>query len=454
MIDYAAAFGALPARIWPVLAAALEAVDPAQAVRAQVRRAGSTLLVGREPLDLDVIRRVIVLGAGKAGAPMAQAIEEILGDRIDAGCVVVKHGHSGPTNRVAIREAGHPVPDAAGLRAGAEIRALAEGAQADDLVLCLLSGGGSALLEDLATPISLDDLQQATGLLLASGAAIHEINAVRKHLSLVKGGQLARAAAPARLVTLILSDVVGSPLDVIASGPTVPDPTSWQTAWAVIERYSLTEALPAPVAARLRAGLQGVLPDTPKPGDPAFARSTTLIVGDNAVAAEAAVVRAGELGWNPLLLTTFLEGEAREAARFALAIAREVQAHGGPVAPPACLIFGGETTVMLGSSPGRGGRNQEIALSAALALEGAQGIVLVSLATDGTDGPTDAAGGWADGETLARARQAGHDAHAALRRHDAYPWLQGAGALLRTGPTRTNVNDLLFVFVDAPPANP
>jgi hydroxypyruvate reductase len=249
------------------------------------------------------------------------------------------------------------------------------------------------------------------------------------------------------LLTLVLSDVVGSPLDVIASGPTVPDATTWAYAWAVIERYSLADRLPEPVRAHLRAGIDGRIPDTPKVDDPAFARAAAVIVGDNAVAAEAAAAAARAQGWHPLILTTFLEGEAREAAKSAVAVAREVRAHGRPVPGPACLILGGETTVMLGSEPGQGGRNQELALAAALALAGTAGITLVALATDGTDGPTDAAGGIVDGETVARAAELGLDAHAALRRHDAYPWLDAAGALLRTGPTRTNVNDLLFVFV-------
>ncbi|RIK25136.1 MAG: glycerate kinase, partial [Chloroflexi bacterium] len=276
---------------------------------------------------------------------------------------------------------------------------------------------------------------------------INEINTLRKHCSALKGGQLARAAAPATLVTLVLSDVVGSPLDVIASGPTVPDTSTWQDAWSVVEKYDLAEKLPPSIVQRLRAGLAGEIADTPKPGDPAFAGAHTLVVADNRVAAEAACKKAAEVGFHPLLLSTYIEGEASVIARVAVALAKEVQASSQPVAAPACLILGGETTVTLGADAGQGGRNQELALAAALGLEGSTGITVVSLATDGTDGPTDSAGGLADGTTVARGQALGLDAADHLRRHDAYPYLQAVQDLLVTGPTQTNVNDLVFVFV-------
>ncbi|MCO6452531.1 MAG: glycerate kinase [Caldilineales bacterium] len=432
-----------------VLTAALAAVDPEQAVRAHLRLHNGRLHVADQVYDLDSYRRIIVLGAGKAGAPMAQAVETVLGERITDGCVVVKYGHEATTERVRIRQAAHPVPDQAGLDAGAEIVQLAGSAEPDDLVICLLSGGGSALLESLPAGISLADLRATTDLLLASGATINEMNALRKHLSLVKGGQLARAIAPATLITLVLSDVVGSPLDVIASGPTVPDQTTWADAWGVVERYQLGDRLPRPVHTRLQAGLVGDLPDTPKPGDVAFERVQTVIVADNAVAAAAAREEAERQGYDSLILSTFIEGEAASIARLAVALAREVQTHRRPVSPPACLILGGETTVSLGEDHGKGGRNQELALAAALLLDGMQGITVVSLATDGTDGPTDAAGGFADGDTMDSGRAIGLDAHAHLARHDAYPFLQATGNLLMTGPTRTNVNDLVFIFVES-----
>ncbi len=435
-------------RIVRVLEAALAAVDPAAATQAVLARNGDLLTVAGTRYDLNRYRRLIVLGAGKAGAPMTQAVEAVLGDRIHAGLVVVKDGHGGPTQTVEIAEAGHPRPNAAGVRAGERIMALAQEAGQDDLVIALLSGGGSALLVAPAPGLTLDDLQGLTDALLACGATIHEVNCLRKHCESLKGGQLARLVAPATLITLALSDVVGSPLDVIASGPTVPDATTWDDAWAIVRRYDLEDKLPAAVVRRLKAGLAGEIPDTPKAGDPAFADSRTLVVADNRVAALAAARMAREVGYAPLLLTTYLEGEAAQVARVAVALGREVLAHGEPVAPPACLILGGETTVTLGERPGKGGRNQELALAAGIALRDEPAITVVSLATDGTDGPTDAAGGIGDGGTVARGRAAGLDAEHALRRHDAYPFLAATHDLLLTGPTQTNVNDLVFVFVE------
>ncbi|NOZ49831.1 MAG: glycerate kinase [Chloroflexi bacterium] len=440
------------ATVFTLIQAALQAVDPYGAVRAHLQKQGQFLFVDDKKLNLDNFEHIYVLGAGKAGAPMAQAIEDILGERISGGCVVVKYGHQSPTRRLHILQAGHPLPDQAGLEAGQQILALAQAATADDLVLCLISGGGSALLESLPPALSLADLQTTTDLLLASGATIHEFNTVRKHLSLIKGGQLGRAASPATLLTLVLSDVVGSPLQIIASGPTVPDPSTWAQAWEIVEKYDLVQRLPATVRHRLHAGLIGELPDTPKPGAALFDRSHTLLIGDNATAAQAAAQTAVRRGYNTQILSTFIEGEAREIAKVAVALAREVRHHQRPVAPPACLILGGETTVTLGAEPGLGGRNQELALAAALALDAMPGITIVALATDGSDGPTDAAGAWVDGRTLARARALGLSAHQALRTHNAYPLLAQVGALLHTGPTRTNVNDLIFILVDPTPS--
>jgi len=435
-------------RYLEIMQAALDAVDPYAAVQAHLRVADGTLWAGERAFVLNKLRRIVVIGAGKAGSPMARAIEDVLGDAITAGLVVVKQGHGAPTARIEIVEASHPIPDEAGVAAGARVLDLAASAGADDLVLALISGGGSALLEAPAG-ISLADLQAMTDALLACGATINEINCLRKHMSRVKGGQLARAASPAALVTLVLSDVVGSPLDVIASGPTVPDSSTWADAWAVVEKYALAEALPAAVMARLRAGVRGEVPDTPKAGDPIFDRATTQIVGDNRVAALAACRRAQELGYHALLLTTYVEGEAREVAKLTVALAREVVASGQPAPAPACLILGGETTVTLGNAPGMGGRNQELALAAALGVAGSERITIASLATDGSDGPTDSAGGLVDGATVRLGEASGLDAGAMLRRHDAYPTLRTTGDLLVSGPTQTNVNDLIFVWVEA-----
>ncbi len=428
--------------------AALAAVEPRAAVLAAVQRDAHLLHVAGQTIDLRDVGRLLVLGAGKAGAPMAQALEERLGSRIDDGLVIVKQGHGAPTEFVRLREAGHPVPTQAGLDAGAELFALAGQAGADDLVFCLLSGGGSALLELLPPAITLADLQRTTNLLLACGATIEQVNRVRTAISRVKGGRLAAAVAPAQLITLVLSDVVGSPLTSIASGPTVPSTGGWEEAWQVVENFNLTERLPASVLDQLRAGLAGALPSLPRAGDPAFARAAVQVVADNAIAAAAACSAAQALGYHAQVLTTFLEGEAREVARVLVALAREVQAHGRPLPRPACLIFGGETTVTLNERPGMGGRNQELALAAALALEGSTGITLLALATDGSDGPTDAAGAVVDGATAARARAVGREPALALQAHDAYGLLEATGALLRTGPTRTNVNDLTVILID------
>lgn len=433
-------------RYLSIMQAALDAVDPYRAVHAQMRADGDTLQIGKRTYPLDRFRRVLVVGAGKAGAPMARATEDMLGDALTDGLVIVKRGHTAPTTRVQIVEAGHPIPTQEGIEAGERMLAMLEGADEHDLVIALLSGGGSALLEAPAE-ITLAELQAMTDALLACGATINEINCLRKHMSRVKGGQLARAASPATLITLVLSDVVGSPLDVIASGPTVPDSSTWQDAWTVVERYTLQQRLPSTMLARLQAGLQGKTPDTPKAGDPIFAGAQTLIVGDNRTAAQAAVRHAEELGYQTMLLTTFLEGEAKEAAKFAAAMAKEIGI-ASPLRAPACIVLGGETTVTLGDAPGMGGRNQELALAAALALEGRSAISVASLATDGSDGPTDSAGALVDGETVTRGHSVGLSAAAALRRHDAYPYLRATGDLLVTGPTQTNVNDLIFVWVE------
>ncbi len=435
-----------------IRAAALGAVEPGRAVRRFLSRDGDRLRVGDHVVLLDPARPVRLLAAGKAAVPMARAAASILGGRLGPGIVVTKHGHFDglpfPPGLTAI-EAGHPVPDDAGLAAVAAIEALLEGVGDQDVVLALFSGGASALLPDPAEGLTLADLQATTGALLRSGAPIGELNAVRKHLSKLKGGQLARRAQPAALAALILSDVVGDPLDVIASGPTAPDPTTFADAWAILEQRGLLAAVPAPVRRRLHDGVEGRLPDTPGPGDPLFSRVANVLVGSNRLAAEAAVSAAERLGYRTLLLSTFVEGEAREVAKVAAALAREILASGHPAAPPACLVLGGETTVTV-KGAGRGGRNQELALAAALLLEGIDGVSILALATDGTDGPTDSAGGVIDGGTAAAIRAAGIDPAAALADNDSYPALDSCGALLRTGPTGTNVNDLLVLLVGDP----
>ena len=429
-----------------ILAAALEAVDPKEAIKGQVSLIENTLRVGERAYDLSRYRRIIVVGGGKAGASMAKAIEEILGPRIAAGLVNVKYGHTADTQVIKVNEAGHPIPDEAGLDGAWRIAELAKGAEEDDLVICLISGGGSALLPLPCEGITLADLQTLNDALLRCGATINEINAVRKHLSQIKGGNLARLAHPAELVSLILSDVVGNPLDVIASGPAVADASTFAQACGVVEKYGLWGEIPPSVAERLRRGRDSLVPETPKAGDPIFARTYNMVVGSNEIAARAAIARARELGFNTLLLSTFVEGEAREVGRVFAAVAKEIAYSGQPVPRPACVVAGGETTVTL-RGQGKGGRNQELALAAALEIAGLEGAMVIGLATDGTDGPTDAAGALADGTTIKRARTRGLEAARYLADNDSYHFFEALGDLIITGPTNTNVNDLTFVFV-------
>ena len=434
--------------ILAVQQAALAAVEPGAAVRRHVRRRGNLLTIGRRDYDLAAFDRMWVVGGGKAATAMVAALHHILGARLHGGLVVTKFGYidtgldSGP---VEVVEAGHPLPDEAGVWGARRMADLLRSASEHDLVLAVISGGGSALLPLPSAGLHLEDLQATTDLLLRAGATIVELNAVRKHLSQIKGGGLVRLAGRAPVVSLILSDVVGDPLDVIASGPTVPDPTTFSDALNILQRYDLATQLPRAVREHLEAGQRGEIPDTPKEDSGLFARVHNLIVGSNRLAAEAAVSEARARGFEALLLSTFVEGEAREVALVAAALAKELVAHDRPVSRPACLVWGGETTVTV-RGQGKGGRNQELALAAALSIEGLHNVVLVALSTDGTDGPTDAAGAAVTGETVARARGLGLDPLAHLAENDAYSFFDALGDLIRTGPTGTNVNDLLFIF--------
>lgn len=434
-----------------ILRAALAAADPGAAIRRHVRLRDNVLLAGRTRYPLRAIRKIHVVGAGKAGATMAQAIEKlgVPAAQRGASLINVKYGHTGKPARSAARwiechECGHPVPDERGVRGAERIAEIATGAGKDDLVICLVSGGASALLPLPAPPITLAEKQEVTRLLLASGADIHEINTVRKHISLIKGGRLARLAYPARVLSLILSDVIGDDLDVIGSGLTAPDASTFSGAQAVLEKYGLTDRVPAAVGCRLAAGTRGEIRETPKTGDPAFARTQNLIVGSNRLAVEAAAVQAREQGFRTMILSTSIEGETRDVARMHAAIASEIGRYGRPLAPPACVISGGETTVTLRGS-GLGGRNQEFVLAAAIDISGLDRVVVLSAGTDGTDGPTDAAGAIADGQTLAR----GPDGSEYLAANDSYHYFEKLDDLLITGPTNTNVMDVHVVLVGA-----
>ncbi len=424
----------------------LRAVDAANAIRKYVRLENGVLTIGDKNYDLGDFSGVFVIGAGKASAEMARPLEEILGDHLVSGIINVKYGHGRSLRRVEVNEAGHPVPDEAGLRGAEKVKGTLSLTGESDLVIFLLSGGGSALLPSPAPGLTLEDKQRLTQWLLESGANIQEINAIRKHVSAVKGGHLARLAFPSTLVSLILSDVIGDSLDSIASGPTVPDGTTFKDCLRVLEKFGLTRKIPPAVQDHLEKGARGEIEETPKAGDPAFARTQNLIVGSNIQALLAAREKAESLGYNCLILSSSIEGETREIARMHAALAKEILASGHPVQRPACLISGGETTVTI-RGRGLGGRNQEFALAAGIAIEGLPDVIVVSGGTDGTDGPTDAAGAIADGTTVGRARALGLEATDYLRENDSYHFFEPLGDLLITGPTLTNVMDLRLVLV-------
>jgi len=429
-----------------ILRAALQAADPAEAIRRALVLRGNVLHVGTRSYDLRTSEHIYVVGAGKASAAMAVALEDILGERITAGWINVKDGYTAPTRRITIHEAGHPLPDARSVAGSAQIAALVRQAGEKDLVIALISGGGSALMTLPVEGITLSDMEQLTQALLRCGATINEINAIRKHIEQLKGGQLARLAYPAQVIALILSDVIGNPLDVIASGPTSPDPTTFADAYAVLHKHGLLQSMPASIVQRLRQGMANQVPETPKAqAEEVWRRTQNVVIASNQHAAQAAVEQARRLGFNTLLLSTFVEGEAREVARVLAALAKEVAHSGRPVPRPACLVAGGETTVAV-RGHGLGGRNQELALAAALSIAGLEHVAILSLGTDGTDGPTDAAGAIATGRTVTRAVQKGLQPLSYLADNDAYHFFQSLGDLIITGPTNTNVNDLMFVF--------
>ncbi len=425
-----------------ILAAAIAAAHPGEAVRRALQRQGDTLTVSGRDYDLKAYRRICLLALGKAAPAMTAAAVDVLGRDLSAGLLVCKQPVEGLSlPPVVERLAGdHPVPGARSLRAGEQALALVSSLGADDLLLCLISGGGSALLSAPPEGLSLSDLGALTARLLACGARIDEINTLRRRLDRLKGGGLARSSNGAALISLILSDVVGSPLEAIASGPSAPDPSTLADALAVWEKYDLAAHLPASILECLESAVE-----TPKPGDPLFARVQNLIVGSNLLSAQAALRQAEQEGFTPYLLRADLQGEARQAAFELATLLRQTCRTGEPVAPPACLVCGGETTVTL-AGDGRGGRNTELALAAVTELAGFPGVLLVTLASDGEDGSTPAAGAVVSGETHRRARELGLTPGACLARNDSYPFFEALDDLLKPGPTGTNVNDLVLMF--------
>ena len=431
------------------LAAGIEAADPARLTREAVSLVDGTLTVGDASYDLAAYDTVRILGGGKAAAAVAAKLESILGDTLDGGLVVTDAPEASPvsTQRVEVLAGDHPIPSERGVAHTRRLLDAAEAADESTLILGVITGGGSALMTAPAGQLSLADLQATTDALLASGATIDEINAVRKHCSASKGGRLAAATQPAAVCSLVVSDVVGNELATIASGPFVGDPTTYADACEVVDRYDCD--LPAAVADHLDGGAAGELAETPAPGDPVFASVTTPIIGDGRTAVAAAADRAREAGFSPLVLSSGIRGEAREAAKTQVAIAEEIRASGQPITPPAVVVSGGETTVSV-ECDGDGGPNQEFALSAAVELAASNvvagnaetEIVVAAVDTDGIDGPTDVAGGIVDSNTVSPA--AGRRALAA---NDAKTPLSAASAVIETGPTGTNVNDLRVVVI-------
>jgi len=425
---------------------ALKAVQPGAAIKRHCKFDGKTLFIGHRSYHLARYKNLYILGTGKATAPMAGAIEDIIDEKITGGIITVKFSHVADLKRINLIEAGHPIPDENGIRGASAILNLAKNVKEDDLILCLISGGGSALLPFPCDGITLKNKQDTINILLSCGATIHEINTIRKHISKIKGGRLAQAVYPATLVTLILSDVVGDDLDVIASGPTVPDSSSFYDCKNIFRRYNIIDKIPKNILNHIESGISGEIDETPKPHDSVFNRTYNLIIGSNVESLMSAKEKAENIGYNVLILSSMIEGETRFIAQVHGAIAREIIKTGNPLPLPACILSGGETTVTI-SGNGLGGRNQEFALSASIDISGKKNIVMLSGGTDGTDGPTDAAGAFSDTFTLKRAEKLGLDPYRFLANNDSYHFFQKLGDLFITGPTNTNVMDLRIVLV-------
>lgn len=435
-----------------IFLSSVKSVDPYEAVRRTLAVKDGTLVIKSDTgmereLRLDEYEGVFVVGGGKATAPMAKAVEELLDERISRGLINVKYGFAQPLKRIEVIEAGHPLPDENGMMGTRKILDILQAASERDLVFSLISGGGSALLPMPADDITLEEKQRVTEMLLQCGASIDEINAVRKHISLSKGGQMARVAYPATTINLMLSDVVGDRIDVIASGPFVPDPSTFHCAMEVFRKYEIKKDVPERIYKYLEEGEKGNIPETPKAGDPAFKDVSNIIVGSNIIALRAAEKKAKSFGYKTLILSSMIEGETRDVARVHVAIAKEILKTALPMSPPVCIISGGESTVSIRGN-GKGGRNQEFCLAAAIDMDKLPPrVVVLSGGTDGNDGPTEAAGGVVDPDTIERAKKKGLDALGYLLNNDAYHFLEATGDLLVTGPTRTNVMDVHLILL-------
>jgi len=425
---------------------ALSNVDPKEIIKSKLLLKGSTLHVNGHSFDLKRFGKIYVIGGGKASGSMAEAVEQVLGGYIGNGLVNVPYGDKNRTAIIKLHEASHPLPDESGVEGTRRMLEVVEQAKENDLIICLISGGGSSLMPLPRGEISIADKKDITNALLKCGATINEVNTVRKHISDFKGGQLVKHAHPATILNLILSDVVGDPLDFIASGPTVPDSTTFDDAIEVLEKYDLWDKAPASIQKILSNGEKGLIPETPKAGDEVFKRVFNVVIGNSRFASQATSEYLRSKGLNTLLLTATMEGEARHVGVILASIACEVATYGNPIQKPAGIVAGGETTVTV-TGKGKGGRNQEIPLAAAKKLSNLDGVVVASLNTDGVDGPTDAAGAIIDGKTLAKAAKAGLNPGEFLAENNSYRFFSKLGDLIFTGPTGTNVNDISLIVV-------
>lgn len=421
---------------------AVAAVQPQHLIPQHIQIEPEGLRIAGKLFHLQKDSRIFVAGAGKAAAAMALALEHCKLPYELEGLVITKYGHTLPLQHIQVLEAGHPVPDNNGVHATHQMMELLSGVKTRDLLLFLLSGGASALLADYPPGASLADVQTLFDLLLKSGASIHEMNTVRKHISAIKGGQLALQIYPAILCSLILSDVVGDDLDVIGSGPTVPDRSTFADTHAILEKYGLTRLIPAPIQKYLRQGLIGQIADTPKPGHPGFNNTFNYLIGSNTIALEAAARYAEEQGFHTTLLSSSVSGNAHTLAQ---ALAQQAIRWTGP--RPACLLMGGESTVVV-TGQGLGGRNQQFALSAGITLQSHPHITILSAGTDGTDGPTDAAGAVVNAAIMQQATAMGLDPFKYLENNDAYHFFEQTGGLIKTGPTQTNVMDVMLAIIE------
>lgn len=433
---------------------AVREVDPAGLILSRVKKDGRTLVINgpdtKISADLSSYQQVIILGIGKASARMASAMESILADELSSGFVVTKYGHGLHLRKTQVMEAGHPIPDENSADAARIIAQMAGAADENTLLINLISGGGSSLFCLPADGISLEDKRETTRVLLGCGANIDEMNCIRKHLSQVKGGGLARIAWPARLLNLILSDVIGDRIDTIASGITAPDPTTFNDALSIVHKYSLEDKLPQAVRDHLTLGAQGNIPETPKAGGQVFSKTVNIILGNNTLALSAARATAERLGYDARILSTTLSGEAAEAGACFAALACEIDSGRSGPTKPAVMITGGETTVTI-KGKGKGGRNQEMALAFVSELHrispGARNIFFLSAGTDGSDGPTDAAGAFVTPGLMEKMKEIAAKAAASLAENDAYNFFEDKGCLFKTGPTYTNVCDIQIVVV-------